>query len=115
MIVRCGRCGRLVRISTSRFQKLRRFDCDQCLATKERHPGADQDQAREDVSDGTGGVIRSGTGPSDLRALTSRERSIVLRTVLGFPKEEIAETYGLGAEELRQLLLRVVYLIGRHR
>lgn len=112
VVLRCGRCGRRVHISTSQLLKLRKFDCDQCLAAQERQPNSGQDHGREAGCDPTQGVTRA--GPSDfIRALNSRERSIVLRTVLGFSKEEITEAYGIDTEELRRLLLRVVALIGR--
>lgn len=99
MVVRCGRCGRPVRVSLAWFAKLRTFDCQRCLATR-------QDGARADAGDG-GTIDPLADWAKDL---TKRELSILLRKALGFSDEEIMRAYCADSEELRELMLRAAKL-----
>lgn len=103
MVVRCGRCGRAVRVSIARLQKLRTFDCQQCLVAKESRLRAGHGNSEDDLGHVAGSSnVRSGS----TKDLTRRERSILLRILLGFSNEEITRAYGLGPTELRELILR---------
>ena len=108
IVVRCGRCGRPVRVSLAWFLKRRTFDCQRCLATGKNRPEAG--------GGGAGGEATGDAGTGDLlpdlaKHLTRRELSILLRRALGFSDEEIMRAYGADSEELRELMLRAAKLV----
>ena len=108
IVVRCGRCGRAVRIAIAQFQKLRTYDCQQCLAAKEGHRLNTGHLGEEDG--GSGGVATRGNPAAEApRNLTKRERSMLLRKALGFSNEEIMRAYGASPCELRDLLIRAAH------
>ena len=107
MVVRCGRCGRAVRISIARFQKLRTYDCQQCLAAR-GHRLSTSHVGEEHID--SGGVDTGGNPPAETPSnLTRRERSMLLRKALGFSNEEIMRAYGASPYELRDLLIRAAH------
>ncbi len=111
MVVRCGRCGRAVRISVQRLQKLRTFDCYRCLAVKEWRRSAGHGDDEGDL----GGITGSGNLLADsTKDLTKRERSILLRKAFGFSDEEIMRAYDASAKELQDLMRRAAHLVRGH-
>lgn len=108
IVVRCGRCGRPVRLAFERLRKLRTFDCEQCLAAK-RAPGPGR-TGEESDADGGPGVLADFT-----KDLTKREQSILLRKVLGFSDEEIMRAYRVGSDELKELVSLATNIVRRRR
>ena len=96
MEVRCGSCGRRVRVPVAELTDLRTYDCPACR----RRPSRDAEDLQQ-----------------VLGTFTPEELSILLRRAVGFPDREIAEAHGVTVEAIQDMVkrLRRQLRLGRRR
>jgi len=88
--IRCGSCGRRVRVPVAELTDLRTYDCPACR----QRSGQGSSRGAEDLRE-------------VLASLTPEELSILLRRAAGFPDQEIVEAFGVTVEAIQDMVKRL--------
>ena len=116
LVVRCGRCGRRVRVALGELLGLRTFDCRRCgRASDEKNQplvAPPEKKIRPESDAETDEILAEA-----LVDFSQDERSILIRKAAGFSDRELNEIYGRSLTELEELVKRLVDRVRsiRHR
>jgi len=88
--IRCGSCGRRVRVPVAELTDLRTYDCPACR----QRSGEGSSRGAEDLRE-------------VLASLTPEELSILLRRAAGFPDQEIVKAFGVTVEAIQDMVKRL--------
>jgi hypothetical protein len=90
--VRCGRCGRLIRVTIRELAGLRTFDCPQCRGSYDHTIDAAIDEMLRAL----------------LETFDEAERSVLIRLALGFSGRQLRGMHGTSPTDLDELVARLV-------